>query len=485
MRTLVGIDLGTTGVRSILYNENLDELGQDYNEYPLIFLPGNYIEQDADLWWTLVKKSIKAAIENSGYPAESVVGISISSQGISFLPVDRDCQPMSNAISWLDKRADGETAELLSRFSEEQIYKITGKRANGVYMFPKLLWLKNHQPRLFSDADHFLMPHDFIISKLCGNYVTDYTMASGTMLFDINKRCWSPAFLQFLGIDEAKLPIVAKAGSKAGVIFPEVAWELGINPNAAIVVGGQDQKCAAAGAGISDGVATISLGTAAAITRKWSQPKLDEKMRISCFADIEENRWVTEGVISTAAASLKWLRDTFFPGKSYGDLDLMAEGADAGSLFFYPHLSGASTPNWYADSCGCFYGLHLNTQPGAMVQALFEGVAFQVRENIEIMRGRGPAIQSLRIFGGGAKSMPWCNTIANVTNLPVDVLSTAETACLGAAMLAGIGSGLFSSLSEVQHLISIIGHCIPDSKAKVLYDNKYLEYIRIEKKLWA
>ncbi len=487
MKLLIGVDLGTTGIRSIVYNERLECCGEDYNEYPLILLSEDYIEQDADVWWEQVKKSIVAAMEKGGNSGRDVAGISISSQGISFLAVDQNGQPMMRAINWLDRRATAEVEEVLKHFSERQIYEITGKRVDSAYVLPKLLWLKNREPMIFNNAAHFVMAHDFIVAKLCGNYITDYTMASGTMLFDISKRCWSQKLMGRFGIEEAKLPRVMAAGSKAGVILPHVAGELGLNEDVIVSVGGQDQKCAALGAGIADEIITVSLGTAAAITKRWSMPRFDEQMRIPCFADIIEDCWVTEGVVSTATSSLKWLRDAFFPNKSYDELDEMVNGMYTKDLFFYPFLSGVSTPSWYSNGCGCYYGIRLNTRPADMIQAIFEGVAFQIRENIEIMQDYESMaiIQSLRVFGGGARSKPWCQTIANITGIPVYVPNTVETACVGAAMLAGVCSGVFTNLCQAQDLVTISNKYNPDFDIKLQYDTKYKKYLEIEKKLWG
>ncbi len=484
MKLLIGIDLGTTGVRSIVYDESLCELGQEYIEYPLIFLSSIRIEQDAFLWWELVKRSIVSALEKSKNSGDRVVGLGVSSQGIAFLPVDRNFDPMMNAISWLDSRATAEVAEILTRFSERELYEITGKRADAAYVLPKMLWLKKHHSGLFDGASYFLMAHDYIVAKLCGRAMTDHTMASGTMMFDINERRWSQSLIKHFGIDEAKLPRVVAAGSEAGLILPQVAKELGLSADVVISVGGQDQKCAALGAGIASGIATISLGTAAAITRKWDKPMLDERMRIPCFADLLEGKWVTEGVVGTAASSLKWLRQTFFADKSYDDLNEMAVGARTDNLFFYPHLAGSGSPNWYDESAGCYYGIHLNTKAGEMILALFEGIAFQIRHNIEVMQQDESVIRELRLFGGGANSARWCSTIANVTGLTVCVPATAETACAGAAMLAGLGAGVYSTLAQTQNLITIAHRYVPDQEEKTQYDIKYRQYGKIEKKLF-
>lgn len=484
MNLLIGIDLGTTGVRSIVYNEKLVELGQSYFEYPLIHLAPDKIEQDASLWWDLVKKTMFSAMINSGCAGSDVVSISVSSQGIAFLAVDDNCDPIMNAISWLDNRATIEAEEIISRYSERKIYEITGKRTNGVYVLPKLMWIKKNCSDIYENTAYFLMAHDFIIAKLCGRYVTDYTMASGTLMYDINSQEWSDLLLQQFGIDKSKLPKIAAAGSAAGTIISAVAEELGINKNAIVVIGGQDQKCAALGAGISENSATISLGTAAAIMRKWDKPVFDEMMRIPCFSNIIKNSWVTEGVLSTAASSLKWLKEAFFLNQNYSDLDKLASSVEIDDLLFFPHLAGSSSPNWYGECCGCFYGIHLSTLPGNLILALLEGVAFQIRQNIEVMQDSHNPITHLIVFGGGSNSRIWCETIANVTGLPVNVPMTVETACLGAAILAGLGAGIYSNLEESQSMITIAKKYYPDNKKRDIYDCKYSKYLVIEKKLW-
>lgn len=485
MKLLIGIDLGTTGIRSIVYDERLRELGCDYREYSLITFSATCIEQDAHTWWELVRQTIAAALEKSGQPGGNVAGIGISSQGIAFLPVDGQFEPMMNAISWLDSRADEEAAELLSDFGAREIYEITGKRPNGIYVLPKLMWLKKNCPDIFNKAAHFLMAHDFILAKLCGKAITDCTMASGTMMFDITERRWSGKLLARCGVDAAKLPEVLEAGHAAGTILPHIADELGLGRDVVIAVGGQDQKCASLGAGIADHAATVSLGTAAAISRKWNSPRFDGEMRIPCFAGLQPGSWVTEGVLSTAASSLKWLRQTFFSVKAYHELDDMASEKQTEGLFFYPHLAGTSSPDWFSDSCGCYYGIRLNTTPGEMIRALYEGVAFQIRKNIEIMQDDASVVSELRLFGGGAASPAWCRIIADVTGLPVRVPESDEVACVGAAMLAGLAAGIYPALSQPQGLVAMACGYTPDRNMKVHYDGLFNQYVKIEKKLFG
>jgi len=188
---LIGVDLGTTGCRSVVFNEALDILGEEYIEYPLIKLSHSEIEQDASLWWELTKQAIKESICKAGVTVGNVKSISVSSQGIAFVPVDRSCMPLRNAISWLDSRAKKQLDNMLVDYTSQQIYRMTGKRASEVYVLPKLLWIKEHEYEIYSKTYKFLMAHDFITAKLCGEFVTDHTMASGTLVYDITEQKWS------------------------------------------------------------------------------------------------------------------------------------------------------------------------------------------------------------------------------------------------------------------------------------------------------
>jgi xylulokinase len=485
MNALIGVDLGTTGCRSVVFDEGLNILGEKYIEYPLIKLSHAEIEQDANLWWELSKQAIKGSIYKAGIPIGGIKSISISSQGIAFVPVDRDCKPLRNAISWLDTRAKEQLNKLLERYNKKDIYRRTGKRADETYVLPKLLWIKEHEPEIYLKTFKFLMAHDFVTSKLCGRYVTDHTMASGTLIYDISEQKWSNDVINNLGLDANKLPEIKWSGTALGFIRGEVAHEIGLKDNVVIAVGGQDQKCAALGAGITDGVAAVSLGTATAITIKWNNPILDLKMRIPCFSDLFKNKWVTEGVVGTSCASLKWLKQTLFPEKSYKELDLMVENVSCktNELFFYPYLAGKSSPNWYENSKGVFYGISLATGSDEVVRSVFEGIAYQIRENLCAMDKSYKKIRELCLFGGGSNSRVWNQIIADVTGKRVTIPYTPETACVGAAILAGLGADVYLSAEDAIRVLAIKDMYEPVAEASRLYNEKFNRYIRIERKI--
>jgi xylulokinase len=486
MEALLGVDLGTTGCKAAAYTRDGSLLGESYLECPLIVLSPTVIEQDPMQWWALTKQAIRLALADAGISGGSVRGLSISSQGLSFVPLGRDGEPLCNAINWLDTRAQEQSAQILRQYSAEELFGITGKRAAPFYMLPKLLWLRQYQPAIFEETHVFLMGHDYLLYKLCGQCVTDHSMAGGTLLYDLLEANWSAELLKAFDIHRDKLPRVEWAGTPVGSILPGAAQELGLSEEVTVTVGGQDQKCAALGAGIGDDIATVSLGTATAITRLTRAPVIDPAMRIPAFAFVMPDRWVLEGVLGTGGGSLRWYRDTVCDSQSYAALDEEAAQVPPGSdgVFFYPHLGGATSPHWQAEARGTFRGLSLSTGRPEMTRAVLEGVAFQIRENLEVLTEITGAMDAIILFGGGAKSPLWRDIISDLTGMPVAIAGSVETATLGACILAGVGSGVFPDIQTGQRRLSIpMDRRLPDPVVTQQYQEIYRKYRELEAKL--
>lgn len=438
----IGIDLGTTGCKSVIFGQGGKILSQSYIEYGLIQYDG-FVEQDAELWWSLVKRTISECIAACSGGSRDIGALSVSSQGISFVPVDGHGRVLHNAISWLDNRASVQAERIAGEFGESNIFLRTGKRASPCYTLPKIMWLNEEMPGVYRNTWKFLMGLDFITFKLTGRAITDYTMASGTMAFDISARRWDKELIEACGVDVDKLPDVGCAGDFIGEIANPAAVGTGLPEGIRVYLGAQDQKCAAFGAGIQPGFAAVSLGTATAVSTVCPKPVFDEEMRLPCFC-VGKDRWVLESVIGTSGASLKWLRDTLFGGISYSDLTEYAAHSAPGAngLRFYPHFQGATSPYWVSGASGAFQGITLATSRYDIVRAVLEGIAYQISVNVGLHeKVDGNVIRELRLFGGGANSALWCGIIADVTGKSVVVPYTIETANLGAAMLAGLGGG--------------------------------------------
>ncbi len=479
MSIYLAIDLGTTGCRSILFDDKLCQLAASYEEYGLITPREKWTEQDAELWWELTLRTSEKAISKAGISAKEIKSISISSQGITVVPVDRDLKPLCNAMNWLDVRAEEETAQIEKDFGGEKIFTHTGKKNSPGYTLPKLLWWKKHEPEMFKSAWKFLMPMDFLVARFTGNCITDHSMASGTLMYDLKNLAWSREILDFYGIDEEKLPSLAFAGESAGGVLPEVAERLGLSKDCVVGVGAQDQKCAAYGVGLSDGVMTISLGTAAAITKLWREANTETNTSVGWCGYVEPNSFVTEGTIGTAGTCLRFTRDLMFKDEDYITIDREAEEArDRGSsLIFLPYMTGTSETEDSLSEQGCFYGVNLATTRGDFALAVMEGIAFQMRAILETMEAYGN-IHTLILLGGGAKSKLWSQIIADVTGMQLKVPTVIEAAGAGAARLAAKAVG-----DDIPPL-ETAGVYTP-SELTEAYERKYRKFRNIKAKLWG
>jgi D-xylulose kinase len=485
MDTLLGIDLGTTGIKAAICTPDGRLLGDSYLEYPLIRPAPGVVEQDAGLWWALAQDAIHQAIRGAQVPGDTVRSLSVSSQGISFVPVDKSGQTLARAINWLDTRATAEAARISQQYSDADLFELTGKRASPSYVLPKLLWLRKHEPDIYRRTHKFLMGHDYLVYKLTGEHVTDHSMAGGTLLYDIAELAWSRELADTFEIDIQQLPSVEWSGTPVGKIKPDVAQALGLKKDTVVAVGGQDQKCAALGANIRPGVATVSLGTASAISCLADQPLLDPERRIPTFPFVSRGFWDLEGVVGTAGGAFRWLKETLFPAADYDTLaDLAAASAPgANGVFFFPHLSGAGSPHWQSDVWGAFGGLSLAVQAGDMVRSVLEGVAFQIRENLEVMESMEIAVEELVLFGGGAQSSLWSQMISDIAGKPASATGMVDVANWGACVLAGAAAGIFDEVMAQPTASALLGHWSPRRDTAARYDGIYLDYRAFEERL--
>jgi xylulokinase len=484
MSYVIGLDIGTTGCKSILFDQEGQIVSESYIEYSLMVISDREIEQNPHDWWNLSIEVILDVLNKSCIQRQELKAICISSQGISFVPVDQNCNPLSNAISWLDTRSEEQTVKIINEIGEDRIYEITGKRINSAYVLPKILWIRQNNPSLYDKTYKFLMAHDYILARLSGEFATDHTMAGGTLLYDVNELRWSRTIIDIFKIDLNKLPEIKWSGEVVGKIKKDVAKALGLANEVLICVGAQDQKAAAVGARINYGEATISLGTAGAIEIKTDKPVFDKHKRIPCFTYVEKDTWVLEAVIATSGAALKWFRNTLFPELSYKELDDLCEKSPVGSngLFFYPHLSGATSPYWNNRARGVFYGLSMNTTREDVVRAVLEGLAFQLKSNLLIAEEMGALAHIIKIFGGGSKSRIWKEIISNITGKNLISFDSPEIANLGAGVLAAKGCGLYHENFGKQ-ILERNTRFYFNEQITAQYEEMYKKYLRIEKNL--
>jgi xylulokinase len=366
-----------------------------------------------------------------------------------------------------------EAEEMAARYGGDYLFETTGRKPASLY-FPQILHLKRRRPELYEKARFFLMAQDYLVYRFSGEALTDYTMASGTLCFDTGTRQWIGEFFDHYGVDPAKVPRVRPFGSPAGRLLPAVARELGLSEDTVVAVGMQDQKAAALGAGIGEGIMTLSLGTASAVSLLSPVKRTDRSGRVFCHA-FDRGRWILENHVGASGASLKWLRNTLFPGLSYAALDDLAlkSGPGAGGLRFRPALEAGE---------GGFTGLSLKTGPGDLARAVLEGVAFAVRRRVEDQRALSPGeLREIRVFGGGAGSPLWRRILADVLGFPVTLPRTREASNLGAALCAGLALGLFAGEGALRDFAGEGGETLePDREAAKIYDEVYDEFLRSE-----
>jgi xylulokinase len=474
---LIGIDLGTTVCKALVFDSLLRVRAGASRRLGLAALSGSRIEQDAEEWWSAAAEVTREAVAGAGIDPAAVAGLAVSSQGITVVPVDGGGAPLRGALTWMDTRALDQARRVARRFGEKRIFALTGKRCSEQYTLPKLLWLQEHEPRILDECARLLMPLDFLTERLTGECLTDPSMASGTMLFDVGRRAWSARILDAFGLDERKLPGVVPGAAAVGALRPAAAEALGLPPGVTVAMGGQDQKVAAIGAGIDLEACTLSLGTAMALTRKTDRPVLDRLMRVPGFADPLPGRWVLEGS-AVCCAILDWARSTLLGGAGWGELDRLAAEAEGkpGPALLLPFFCGSPAPYPDPRARGALCGLDLATSPGQIVRAVFDGIAFLVRDNLAVMEELGGPVPELRLFGGGSRSAVWRQILADAARRPVRAVGTPEAGALGAAMLAGTAAGVFADVAAAQALSSPAAEHAPRGEAADRYDERYGEW---------
>jgi len=470
MRYVIGLDLGTTCVKALLFDETGRIVSSSSEDDTLFPSQQDRVEQDASRWLALSAKVIRSIVAESGVDSKAVAALSISSQGITIVPVDESFKPLRSAINWLDQRAVKETELICSLKTDKEIYDITGKSINGGYSLPKILWLMRNEPDVFSRTHKILLPHDYLCAHFCGVAVTDHTMAGGTMLYDVSSQCWSDELLGLFEIEKKLLPEILWAGTPAGTLTKEAARLLGLSEDTLVVTGGQDQKVAAYGAHLQMGAASISLGTCAAMEFLFDTVPSHPKQSLAVFSYLEPGKWVMEACVNTAGAAIKWARDTLFSDLSYSAMDALGmECKTSGGVFFYPYLQGSGTP-YNTSARGAFTGLTLGTSRQELCRAIMEGIVMEVRANLNSAEEAGVRVRDIYVFGGGSNSAFLNQMLADMTGRPIHTFSCSEMGSFGAARLAAKAAGLKDFSLPVNSTWN------PDPAQSARYDEMYNAY---------
>ena len=436
VKTAVGLDVGTTGVKALAVAQDGEVVGRAEVGYGLSTPRPGWSEQDPEDWW----RATQQALEQLG--ASEVAGIGLSGQMHGLVALDAGERVLRPAILWNDQRTGAECEAIEERVGLERLIAATGNRALTGFTAPKLLWLREHEPEVHERIAHILLPKDYVRLRLCGERAIDVADASGTLLFDVAHRRWSDEVCEALEIDTALLPRALES--------PEVSGRTA--DGVPVAAGAGDQAAGALGVGVVEAGAPLSvvLGTSGVVFSALPAFAADREARVHAFCHAVPETWHAMGVMLSAAGSLAWLRDTVAPGAEYGTLVEEAAEWKPGveGLTFLPYLAGERTPHADPEARGAFAGLSLRHDRGGLVRAVLEGVAFGLRDSLDLIAELGPLPDRGRVSGGGARSEEWLRIVASVLELPLERTAADEGAAFGAALLGGVAGGLWSSPAE-------------------------------------
>ncbi len=447
MRYVLGIDVSTTATKAVLFDAAGTVAAVGSTHYDFATPRPLWSEQDPGLWWDGAARSIEIALQTAGAGGPDVAAVGLTGQMHGLVLLDAAGEVLRPAILWNDQRTAGECDQIRTAVGRERLISITGNDALTGFTAPKILWVRNHEPDVFARVATVLLPKDYVRVKLTGERATDRAGASGTILFDLAARDWSPSLLDLLDLDRDLFPPTFEGPAVTGTVTRAAAAATGLRAGTPVVAGGGDQAANGVGLGVVDpGTLALSLGTSGVVFAATDRPRIDSDGRLHAFCHAVPERWHLMGVMLSAAGSLRWFRDVAAAHLDYSQLDEAAVAVPAGSdgLFFLPYLSGERTPHPDPHARGAFVGLTVRHGTGHLVRAVMEGVAYGLRDGLELIKASGAGgVDEIRASGGGTRSRLWCQVLADTLGGVVRIPSTSEGAAQGAAMLAAIGAGWF------------------------------------------
>ncbi|MCE7989059.1 MAG: xylulokinase [Caldilinea sp. CFX5] len=481
MTYLLGIDVSTTATKALLIDERGAVVAVAATEYDFETPQPLWSEQDPALWWYGAIRSIRAVLEQSGVDPSAIHGIGLTGQMHGLVLLDGAGQVLRPAILWNDQRTAAQCDEIRARLGKAKLIAYTGNDALTGFTAPKILWVRDHEPHVYDRIRHILLPKDFVRYQLTGEPAMDCADGAGTLLLDLKKRNWSTEVLDALAIPRDWMPPIFEGPAITGRLTADAATATGLPVGTPVIAGGGDQAAQAVGVGaVQEGIIALTLGTSGVVFGSVNHPFFEPEGRLHAFCHSVPGRWHLMGVMLSAAGSLRWYRDTVAPGTDYDQLLQPAAAIPAGceGLLFLPYLTGERTPHPDPLARGSFVGLTVRHTLPHMTRAVLEGVAFGLRDSFELMKGVGlSAIQQVRVSGGGARSPLWRQILADVLGSELVTVNTTEGAAYGAALLAGVGAGVWNSVDDAcATTIQTTGRTTPNPAAVAYYNRAYVQY---------
>ena len=474
----IGVDLGTSAVKLLL----MDETGKIHKivskEYPLYFPQPGWSEQNPQDW---IRQSMEGIKELTAQCDKSQIkGISFGGQMHGLVVLDEKDQIIRPAILWNDGRTGKQTDYLNQEIGKETLSRYTGNIAFAGFTAPKILWMREKEPENFARIGRIMLPKDYLAFYLSGEFSTDYSDASGTLLLDVEHKCWSEEMMEICGVRESQLPKLYESWEPTGAIKPEIAEELGIPQDVKIIAGAGDNAAAAVGTGtVGEGQCNLSVGTSGTVFISSKNFGVDEHNALHSFAHADGNYHLM-GCMLSAASCNKWWMEEILRTKEYQVEQDGIRKLGENPVFYLPYLMGERSPHNDPDARAAFVGMSMDTTREDMTQAMLEGVAFGLRDSMEAAKSTGLTPKRSKICGGGAKSPLWRKMIANVMNMKIDRIESEEGPGYGAAILAAVGCGVFSSVEEAAgRLVKITDTEEPDPQLAGKYEEKYQKYRKL------
>lgn len=484
MPYLLGIDASTTGVKALLIDQDGVVVGSASTEQPLYTPQSLWSEQNPADWWNGAVASIRTVLAETGVSGDEVQGVGLTGQMHGLTLLDENGDVLRPAILWNDQRTGAQCDEIRRRIGRKRLIEITGNDALTGFTAPKILWVQENEPHIYKKIRHILLPKDYVRYQLTGDFAVDRADGAGTILFDIKTRDWSPEMLDALGIPLEWLPKTYEGSQITGKVTAAAAQATGLKAGTPVIAGGGDQAAQAVGVGaVQPGIVALTLGTSGVVFATTDQPFIEPDGRLHAFCHSVPGRWHLMGVMLSAAGSLRWYRDTVAPGQSYDSLLEPAKDVppNCEGLLFLPYLTGERTPHPDPLARGAFAGLTIRHGAAHMSRAVLEGVAFGLRDSFELMKSAGlSSIHQVRVSGGGARSMLWRQILADVMDAELITVNSTEGAAFGAALLAGVGTGVWDHVDAAcQTAIKQTGCTTPNPETVAKYEQGYALYRRL------
>ena len=471
----IGIDLGTSAVKLLLMQEDGKILKIVNREYPISFPKPGWSQQNPQDWYQETIAGLEELLQSCD--KSQVAGISFGGQMHGLVALDEQDEVIRPAILWNDGRTAEESEYLNREVGKDKLSKYTANISFAGFTAPKVLWLKKHEPENYARIHKIMLPKDYLAYCLSGVHCSDVSDASGTLFFDVEHRCWSEEMCEICGVKKEWLPKVFESYEAVGTLKPELAAELGISEKTVIAAGAGDNAAAAVGTGtVGDGACNISLGTSGTVFISTKKFGVDGNNALHSFAHADGNYHLM-GCMLSAASCNKWWMDEIIGTKDYAGEQQGIQALGENRVYFLPYLMGERSPHNDPDARGAFIGLTMDTAREDMTQAVLEGVAFALRDSLEVAKSLGIEVTRTKICGGGAKSPLWKKIVANVLGICVDVPENEEGPSMGGAMLAAVACGAYKSVKEAAQAIVKRKETIePEPELVALYERRYQQF---------